>query len=287
MITGVSGFIGCHLVSELVKQGYYVVGVDKRPYPKEYPDMNEFIQTDVFDLGFRDLMDIDYVIHLAFITNIPNSVRHPVKTTYQNIDMTVHLLQMCKEAGVKRLLFPSTVSLYANNPIPWTEDMTPEPIEPYSWQKMSCEYLCKMYDIDTIIFRFFQVFGSNQRPDTALAYFLKAKEDDKPITLTKTSVHAGFKSGQRDFVYVGDLAKAVILAMEKGKNNEIYNVASGDVTTMEEIAKTIGAKIEWIPRRDWEVERHEGDISKLKALGWKPETKIIPWLKEYVKHNKK
>lgn len=278
MVTGCSGFLGHHITKELQKQGYYVVGVDKRPIKYQMP--NEFIQIDVFDLGYRDLMDIDYVIHLAFITNIPNSVRHPVKTTYQNIEMTIHLLQMCKEAGVKRFLFPSTVSLYSNNPIPWTEDMPPMPIEPYSWQKVACEYACKMYDLDTIIFRFFQVFGENQRDDTALAVFLKAKREGKPVTLTETIAQSSFRSGQRDFVYAGDLAKAVILAMEKGKNNEIYNIASGKVTTMEDVAKAIGADVKWIPRREWEVERHEGDISKIKALGWKPTINIIKWLNE-------
>ena len=282
LVSGSSGFIGCHLVSELQKQGYYVIGVDKRPIPKNCNQPDEFIQVDVFDLGYRDLMDVDYVIHLAFVTNIPNSVRHPIKTTYQNIDMTTHLLQVCKEAGVKRFLFPSTVSLYSHNPTPWTEDMPPMPIEPYSLQKLYCEYACKMYDLDTIIFRFFQVFGENQREDTALAYFLKAKKDGKPITLTETIAQSSFKSGQRDFVYVGDLTKAVILAMEKGKNNEIYNVASGEVTTMEDVAKVIGAKIKWIPRRSWEVDTHLGNIDKMKKLGWEPKTKIISWLKEYV-----
>jgi len=290
MVTGSSGFIGGHLVSELQKQGYYVIGVDKRPLPSGHcipgqfllgditPD--EFIQTDVFDLGYRDLMDVDYVIHLAFVTNIPNSVRHPVETTYQNIDMTVHLLQMCKEAGVKRFLFPSTASLYSKNPTPWTEDMPPVPEEPYSWQKLCCEYACKMYDLDTIIFRFFQVFGEHQREDTALAYFLKAKKEGKPITLTETTAQSSFKSAQRDFIYAGDLAKAVIIAMEKGENNEIYNVGSGEITTMEDVAKAMGAEIKWIPRREWEVEKHLADINKIKGLGFKPETNIIKWLKD-------
>lgn len=276
MVTGCSGFLGGHILRELTEQGYYTIGIDKRPMSNFYPD--EFIQTDVFDLEFRDLMDIDYVIHLAFITNIPNSVRHPEETTYQNIDMTIHLLEKCKEARVKRVIFPSTASLYSYNPTPWKEDMPPMPIEPYSWQKLALEYACKMYG-NCIITRFFQIFGENQRADTALSAFLKAKEKGKPITLTETIAQSTFKSGQRDFVYAGDVAKAVVMLLDKGKLGEIYNIGSGKVHTMEEIAKAIGCEVEWIPPRAYEVERHHADISKISALGWSPKVDVIKWLK--------
>lgn len=280
MITGCSGFLGHHVTKEFLENGYFVVGVDKRPIPLDHYIPNYFVLTDVRDLGYRDLMDIDYVVHLAFITNIPNSVRHPEKTTHDNICMTVHLLERCKEAKVKRVLFPSTASLYSHNPTPWTEDMPALPIEPYSWQKLSLEYACKLYD-NTIITRFFQIFGEHQREDTALYAFLKAKRDGKPITLTKTMAQSSFRSGQRDFIYAGDVAKAVRLLIEKGETGEIYNVASGKVNTMEQIAEAIGAEVVWIPRRPYEVERHHGDISKLAKLGWKPEVEVLSWLKQH------
>ena len=280
LITGISGFLGHHITKEFMEQGYYVIGIDKRPIPPNHYAPNHFILTNVNDLGYRDLMGIDYVIHLAFVTNIPNSVRHPEKTTHDNICMTLHLLERCKEAEVKRVIFPSTASLYSNNPTPWTEDMPPLPIEPYSWQKLSLEYACKLYD-NTIITRFFQIFGEFQREDTALHSFLKAKEEGRPITLTKTMAQSSFKSGQRDFIYAGDVAKAVRILIEKGKIGEIYNVSSGKVNTMEDIANAIGTKVVWIPRRPWEVERHHGDISKITKLGWKPEIEVLTWLKKY------
>ena len=118
LVTGVSGFLGHHIARELVNNNYYVVGVDKRPIPQNHYVPHHFILANVNDLGYRDLMDIDYVIHLAFITNIPNSVRHPEKTTHDNICMTLHLLERCKEANVKRFIFPSTASLYSTNPTP-------------------------------------------------------------------------------------------------------------------------------------------------------------------------
>ena len=283
IITGISGFLGHHLTKACLDKGWFVIGVDKRPIPPNHFVPNHFIQTDITDLGFRDLMGIDYVAHLAFVTNIPNSTRHPLETTRQNVDMTIHLLEYCREAGVKKLFFPSTASLYSHNPTPWKEDVSALPIEPYSWQKLADEYACKMYSqvygLPTVIGRLFQVFGELQRADTSLAAFLKAKLEGQPITLTETTAQSVFKSGQRDFIYAGDVAEAVCLLLEKGESGEIYNVASGEVHTMEEIAEAIGGKVKWMPKRAYEVERHEGDISKIKSLGWKPTVDVIQWLK--------
>lgn len=283
LITGVSGFLGHHIVRECLNKGWEVVGVDKRPIPENHVMPTKFVQTDVFDLSFRDLMGVDYVIHLAWRTNIPDCVRHPKESTYQNIDMTVHLLELCKEAGIKKVFFPSTASLYGNNPTPWNELMECTPIEPYSWQKQSCEVLCRMYSevygLPTVIGRFFQVFGELQREDTALAAFLKAKKEGRPITLTETTAQSSFKSGQRDFIYAGDLAEAVCVMLEKGTPGAVYNVASGECHTMEEIAEAIGSEVVWIPRRAYEVERHHGDITRLRSLGWEPKTDVIKWLK--------
>lgn len=281
LITGSSGFLAQHIIKAFQNKGYFVIGVDKRPQkcPSDY-----FIQTDVNDLTYRDLMGVDYVCHLAWRTNIPDCVRHPRESTFQNIDTSVHLLEVAKEAGVKNFFFPSTASLYGHNPTPWTEDMLGKPIEHYSWQKLSCEFACKMYSqsygLPTTIARFFQVFGEHQRDDTALAAFIRNKKEGKPVTLTETTAQSSFKSGQRDFIYAGDLAEAVVLLTTSGKSGEIYNVASGEFHTMEEVANALGAEVKWIPRRDWEVERHHGDISKLRALGWRPKTKVLDWVKK-------
>lgn len=286
LVTGSSGFLGHHILKECKKRKWETIGVDKRlPRDKaEKPDY--FILGDVRDLKFRDLMGIDAIIHLAFVTNIPNSIRHPKETTYDNIDMTIHLLEVAKEAGIKKFLFPSTASLYGENPVPWKEDMTPMPIEPYSWQKLSCELACqlysKIYNLPTVITRFFQVYGEFQREDTALAAFIRAKKENRPITLTETTAQSTFRSGRRDFVYAGDLAEAVCLIVQSDKTGqgEIFNISSGEINTMEEIANVLKARISWIPRRVYEVETHWGDINKIKSLGWQPKTKVLQWLKK-------
>lgn len=286
LVTGVSGFLGHHFVKAAQDAGYFVLGVDKRPIPKGHYKPNLFIQTNITDLTYRDIMGVDYVMHFAWRTNIPDCKRHPTESTQQNIDVSIHMLELAKEAGVKKFLFPSTASLYGTNPTPWTEDMPPQPIEPYSWQKLAIEQACHMYstvnDLPTVIFRFFQVFGEYQREDTALAAFLRAKKEGAPVTLTETTAQSTFRSGQRDFVYAGDLVDALLLAIESDEvgKGEILNVASGTVTTMEQIAEAMGAEVKWIPRREYEVERHEANIEKLTSLGWKPRVNIIDWLKE-------
>lgn len=276
LITGSSGFLAQHIVPRFQLIGHEVIGVDKRP------GLFTTKQLDVFDLNFRDLMGVDAVVHLAWRTNIPDCSRHPRESTRENIDMTIHILELAKEAGVKKFFFPSTASLYGNNPTPWKEDMPAAPIEHYSWQKLACESACKMYagmGLNTVVARFFQIFGEYQRDDTALAAFLRAKKNGKPITLTETTAQSSFKSAQRDFVYAGDVAEAVYLLVHdnRAQNGEIYNIG-GTVHTIEEIATEIGGEVVWIPRRDWEVERHEGDLTKIKALGWQPKVDVLQWL---------
>lgn len=280
LITGSSGFLAQHLIPKFAAEGFTVIGVDKRP---ERYRSHQFIQADVRDLTYRDLLGVDYVCHMAWRTNIPDCSRHPLESTENNIDTTVHLLEVCKEAGVKKVFFPSTASLYGHNETPWTEDMLGDPIEHYSWQKLSCEFLCKMYSgngLNTVIARFFQIFGEYQREDTALAAFLRNKKEGKPITLTETTAQSSFKSGQRDFVYAGDVAEAVFLLVTKETEpGSIYNVGTGECHTMEQIASAIGSPVVWVPRRPWEVERHQADVSKLKALGWEPKVNVLEWLK--------
>lgn len=291
LITGVSGFIGPHVVEACLKRGWVVHGIDIREYPEEAPGFF-FRRTDVRGLSVEALSGFDAVIHLAFVTNIPHSIAEPVATTRDNIEMTATLLDRAAKAKVKRLVFSSTASLYGGNPTPWTEDMPPDAIEPYSWQKLAGEHACRMwsarYGLETVSLRLFQVFGENQRPDTAMAAFFRAKKEGKPITLTETTAQSSFRTGQRDFVYVKDVAEAFCQACvsdQVGKG-EILNVGTGKVTTMEQIAKAIVGEdgpVAFIPKRGFEVERHEADISRTRILlGWEPTVEVLDWLARFV-----
>lgn len=287
LISGASGFIAHHLIRVAQEGKWYVVGVDKRPIPKDHSKPNEFIQADVLDLKYRDLQEIDAIAHLAWRTNISDCIRHPESSAKDNINMTLHLLEVCKEAKVKKFVFPSTASLYSHNPTPWTEDMTVEPIEPYSWHKLACEQLCRMYSkqygVPSIVLRFFQVYGEHQREDTVISVFQKLIRAGKTLTLTETKNPKQCKSGERDFIYAGDLAKAVMMAI-KSKNvgkGEIINICTGELTSIETVAKTMKGKVSWIPTRPFDVDVHLGKNTKARLLlGWESKQDIIGWLKK-------
>ena len=291
LVTGASGFIAPNLITECLRKKYNVVGVDLKDKDETFPINNKnykFIKMNVFDIKEDFLRDVDYVFHLAFVTNIPNSITNPVDSTKDNIDMTVHLLNECTKAKIKKFLFPSTGSLYGNNPIPWHEEMTPDTIEPYSFQKLSCEIACKTwakcYDLKTVVFRFFQVYGENQRKDTAISKFIQSKIEGRPITLVETTAQSSFKTGRRDFIYVKDLSEAILIAAESNKtgDGEILNIGSGKATTVEDVAKAVGGEITFIPRRKFEVEAHLADMTKTeKLLGWKYKMEILDWVKKF------
>lgn len=288
MITGVAGFIGPHVVEACRRAGWQVLGVDVRPCEFDTSAF-EFLQEDVRRLPRQEFERVDYIVHLGFVTNIPYSIQHPVETTRDNIEMTAQVLQAATDARVKKVVFPSTASLYGNNPTPWTEGLPPDPIEPYSHQKLSCEYLCRMwttrYGLPTVVMRLFQVFGENQRKDTAMAAFFRARAEGRPITLTETTAQSSFRTGQRDFVYVKEVAEAFVRALssERTGQGEIINVGTGKVTTMEEVAKAIGGEVVFIPRRGFEVERHQADIRRAQELlGWRPSVDVLDWLRAFV-----
>ena len=295
LVTGAAGFIGPHIVNEFLDRGWEVMGIDIvecDEYSNIKHENYNFQIMDVRSLTENDLEGVDYIVHLAFVTNIPNSIENPLDTTKDNIDMTAHILRLAEKAEIKKFLFPSTASQYGNNPVPWVETMSSDPIEPYSWQKLSCEYACKMwsscYNLPTTIFRFFQVFGENQRQDTAISAFIRSKREGRPITLVETTAQSSFRTGQRDFIYVKDLARAVAMAAESSKtgNGEILNIGFGKATSMEDVAKAVGGEITFIPRRKFEVETHLADITKTRELlGWEPEVEILDWVSAFIKQD--
>lgn len=289
LITGVNGFIGNHLIAAFLQKNWHVTGVGGTQ--ASTIEHNRFIYLDggIKSLSKENIKNIDYIFHLAFTTNIPNSIEYPIETTKENIGNMIRLLDLSCRAEVKKFIFVSSASLYGNNTTPWKEEMTPDPIEPYSWQKLSCEYACRMwmkrYGLPTVILRLFQVFGENQRGDTAIALFWQMKKAGKALTLTNAGSKLSPKSLERDFVYVGDVADALEKAAESKRTGqgEVINIGSGKTTSIEDIAMIIGDNIVWIPKRDYEVEKHQADIIKAKQLlNWNPTIDVLQWLENDV-----
>ena len=291
LVTGASGFIAYHVIENLINSNFEVLGVDIHEPNHPFKGC-KYIQKNVIDLTEKDLKGIEYIIHLACDTNIRNSIENPVPTTDNNLGITIKLLSLATKLKVKKLVFPSTASMYGTNPIPWNENMISDPGEPYSWQKISIEFALKMstsrYKLPTTILRLFQVFGENQRKDTAIAAFINQKKNNKPITLIRSSEKSKFNTGRRDWIYVKDIAEAfklTLISSNTGKG-EIINIASGKLISVEEIAKTVGGEITFLPSRDYEVDDHLADVTKAKKiLNWEYKTNVIPWLKDYLKKN--
>ena len=288
LITGAAGFIAPYVINEFKDAGFDVVAVDKFD-PKIKISGVEYIRKDVRDIMPSDLKDVEIVGHFAFLTNIPFSIASPVSTTDENLGMTIRLLRASTEAGVRRFLYPSTASLYGNNPIPWTEDLPGDPIEPYSFQKLATETLLRMwtkrYGLETATLRLFQVYAENPRSDGVLSIFMNAKKAGKPITLTETASGSEFRTARRDFVHLSDVAKAFLAAAncsELGEDGPIFNIATGIPTEIGDVAKIIGGETIFIPQRTYEVECHQADLSKTeRVLKWRAEVEFKSWLKKY------
>lgn len=291
LVTGASGFIGYHVIENLISSNFKVLGVDINE-PENPQEGCKYLKKNISNLNEEDINDCDFIIHLACDTNIKNSIENPVPTTDNNLGLTIKLLSLASKVKIKKFVFPSTASMYGTNNIPWHEKMISDPGEPYSWQKISIEYALKMwtsrYKLPTTILRLFQVFGENQRKDTAIAAFMSQKKNNKPITLIRSSEKSKFNTGRRDWIYVKDIAEAfklTLLSNNTGKG-EIINIATGKLISVEEIAKTVGGEITFLPSRDYEVDDHLADVSKAKKLlNWEYKMDVIPWLKDYIKKN--
>jgi UDP-glucose 4-epimerase len=289
LMTGSAGFIAPYVIKEFKNNGYDVIAVDKQEVQDKIDDVL-YLRKDVRDITASDLQGVDVVGHFAFLTNIPFSILSPCATTDENIGMTVRLLKVATEAKIRRFLYPSTASLYGNNPIPWTEDMPGDPIEPYSFQKVATEILLKMwtkrYGLETATLRLFQVYAENPRQDGVISIFLRAKREGRPITLTETAPGSKYKTARRDFIHLEDVARAFLAAAEcKDLQEEgpAFNIATGIPTEIAVVAEIIGGEVQYIPRRNYEVESHQADLTKTqRVLNWKAKIEFVSWLKEFV-----
>lgn len=285
ILTGAAGFLAHHVIKEAHEGKWRVIGVDKRPIPANHSVPDEFIQTDVFDLNYRDLMGADAVVHFAWRTNIFDCLSHPRESSRDNIDMSVHLLEVCKIAKIPFLVFPSTASLYSHTLPPWNEESQVEPIEHYSWEKLSVENLCRMYarhfSVPSVTLRFFQVYGECQRKDTSIHIFQEKIRAGEPLTVFKPK-DPSLDSPKRDFVYAGDVARAVMLAIKfrERVTGETVNVCTGRTTSILDIVAKMGGTPVMVPGRDYDVDVHVGDNTKARLmLAWEPKVNILDWLK--------
>lgn len=289
LVTGGAGFIGSHLVEALIQEGHEVYIIDDLSTGslENIPTGAIFHQKDIRDFdSIKPLFaGVEKVFHLAAFARVQPSIDNPRLSHDINTTGTQNVLLAARDNKVKRVVFASSCAIYGDQEtMPLTETMEPRPISPYALQKLSGEELCglfsKIYDLETVCLRYFNVFGPRMSSvgayALAIGIFLTQKKQGKPLTI----VPSGKQS--RDFTHVYDIVKANILASRSqsvGKG-EILNIGTGVEKTILGIADLIGGeKVFTEPRI--EPQKFRADNSKAKELlGWEPKVKFEDGISE-------
>ena len=292
LVTGGAGFIGSNLVDYLLSKGHQVVCIDNESAECNdkfyWNDKAWNINADITDYKVmrNAFTNVDYVFHLAAEARLQPAIKNPIEAVYKNCVGTTTVLQCAREAGVKRVVYSSTSSGYGNNSSPNIETQPDDCLNPYSASKVAAEKFCKMYSdlygLETVVLRYFNVFG--ERSPTRGQYapvigiFQRQKDAGEPLTIV------GDGTQRRDFIYVGDVARANELAAlmpgVKDHLGQVFNVGSGVNYSVQEIADAISDNQTYIPKRDGEMETTWSNIDKVnKVIGWKPEVDVLEWIK--------
>lgn len=300
LVTGGAGFIGSHLVEELLRRGQYVRIVDNfvtgkrenvdaainaaREAVGRTPEgPPELITGDLADeaVARRAVDGMDFVLHQAAIPSVPRSIKDPIASNRANIDATLNVLVAARDAGTKRVVFAGSSSAYGDTPtLPKREDMPTNPLSPYALQKLTCEHYLQMftrlYGLETVTIRYFNVFGPRQDPGSAYSgvisrFLLALTENEQPVIY-------GDGEQTRDFTYVANVVDAVLRAVDAPEApGHVINVATGGRISLNELlaslqrltGNTTAAKYE--PGRSGDVRDSQADISKAeRLLGYRP-----------------
>lgn len=287
-VTGGCGFIGSHIVEELLRRKETVKIIDnfstgKRENVRAFEGALEIITADIAETPDLAgiLRGVDYVIHQAAIPSIPKSMLDPEATHKANVNGTLRLLIAARDAKVRRLVYASSCALYGDSPaLPKNEGMMPEPLSPYAAQKLFAEMYCqvftKAYGLETVALRYFNVFGPRQDASSeysgVFAIFVPAiLQDRRPLVY-------GDGEQSRDFVYVQNVAEANLLACTApGVAGEVFNIACGDRITVNSILRHInkitGKDIAPVYKdpRPGDIRHSQADVTKaVQKIGYKP-----------------
>ena len=291
LVTGGAGFIGSNIVETLVAQGKSVRVLDnfstgRRENVEPFLDDIELVEGDLRqpkDVG-RAVEGVRYVLHQGAIPSVPLSVDDPISTNEANVTGTLNLLVAARDAGVKRLVFASSSSVYGDAPeLPKHEGMPLDPLSPYAVSKLIGEHYCRLfndlYGFGTVALRYFNVFGPRQDPSSAYAAvvpkFIECLLQGEPPEIYGDGLQS------RDFTYVADTVRANLLACEAppGAAGKVFNIACHQQVTVLDlfhmIREAVGAAgIE--PRhaapRAGDVKHSFADISRARELlGYEPE----------------
>ena len=283
LVTGGAGFIGSNICKRLVSQDCFVRVVDnlitgKKSNLSEVIDKIEFIQADMGDseVAQSAMKDIDVVLHEGALPSVPVSIDNPAATHKHCVDATFTLLLAARDAGIKRFVYAASSSAYGDAPTsPKVETMPASPLSPYAVAKLTGEYYCsvfyKIYGLETVSLRYFNVFGPYQDPASqyaaAIPAFVTAILKDEPPTIY------GDGEQSRDFTYIDNVVDANLLAARaRQTQGEVINIACGQAVTVNEIIDMINnllgksVKPTYTPPRPGDVKHSLADITAAKNL---------------------
>jgi UDP-glucose 4-epimerase len=283
VVTGGAGFIGSNTVDELVRRGESVVVLDdlsagKEDNLAEIRNKISFIKGSINDLEAvrRAMHEADYVLHLAARTSVPRSVKDPLETNKVNIEGTLNVLVAARDAKVKRVVLAASSSAYGETPtLPKTETMQPDPISPYGVTKYVCELYAqifgKVYGLQTVSLRYFNVFGPRQDPSSpysgVLSKFCTAfLEKTEPVV---------FGNGEqtRDFTYIDNVVQANLLACEApAASGKVINIGTGARTSLNQTLQLLreisGNELQakYEAPRDGDIRDSQADVALSREL---------------------
>jgi UDP-glucose 4-epimerase len=287
LVTGGAGFIGSNIVDALVRRGDRVRILDDFSTGRRENLAGqggvEVVEGDLRDAKAveRAVAGVDGVFHEAALRSVPRSVDDPLSSNEVNITGTLVLLLACRRAGVKRVVYASSSSVYGDDPtLPKVETLPTAPISPYAVSKLAAEHYCqtfaRLYGVETVSLRYFNVFGPRQNPESkysaVIPRFLAQALAGEPL-----EVH-GDGEQSRDFTYIDNVVQANLLAMERpGVSGEAFNVACGTRHSLLAIAEAIGAFLgrplqrAHVAPRAGDVRHTQADIGKAeRLLGYRP-----------------
>ncbi|HBA85846.1 MAG TPA: LPS biosynthesis protein WbpP [Verrucomicrobia bacterium] len=301
LVTGGAGFIGSNIVGRLVEDRKTVRVLDNfstgsRDNLKMYNGNLDVLEGDLRDV--RAVADavkgVRCVVHLGALPSVSRSINDPQSTHDVNFSGTLNLLLQAREAGVERLVFSSSSSVYGDTLVlPKREDMLPVPKSPYALSKLAGEHYCRLfyelYGLKTYALRYFNVFGPRQSPQSQYAavipLFVDALRKGEKLTIY------GDGEQTRDFTYIDDVVSANLACCEAPESaaGDVYNVAHGFRISVNQLADRLEALVgvrpgrDYVPARAGDVRDSQADSSKAREkLKWEPKCPFEDGLKRTV-----
>jgi UDP-glucose 4-epimerase len=292
LVTGGGGFIGSNLVRALVERGEDVRVLDNfstgnRANLADLAGDVEIVEGELrsYERVHAATRGVEVVFHQGALPSVPRSVQDPLTTSAVNVEGTLNVLLAARDEGIRRVVFASSSSVYGNSgELPRVETQNPDPISPYGVSKLAAERYCvsfaRVYPLETVALRYFNVFGPNQDPasqySAVVPRFVTAIADGQPVSIY------GDGEQRRDFTYVSNVVDANLLAADAdGVSGEVLNVATGRATTVNELADAIGALLgrsverEEQPERTGDVRDSWADVTRARELlGWQPRIEL-------------